>query len=49
MGHCDLVCVEHRWMIGLMVVMLISYARVMSTVFILWGVGLVLRNESETE
>ena len=36
-------------MIGLMVVMLISYARVMSTVFILWGVRLVLRNESETE
>ena len=49
MGQCDLVCVEHLWMIGLMMVMLMSYSRVMSTVFILWGVGLVLRNESEIE
>ena len=48
-GQCDLVCVERLWMIGLMVVMLMSYSRVMSMVFILWGVGLVLRNESEIE
>ena len=48
-GQCDLVCVEHLWMIGLMMVMLMSYSRVMSMVFILWGVGLVLRNESQIE
>ena len=27
-GQCDLVCVERLWMIGLMVVMLMSYSRV---------------------
>ena len=43
-GQCDLVCVEHLWMIGLMVVMLMSYSRVLSVVLVLWGVGLVLRN-----
>ena len=31
-------------MIGLMVVMLMSYSHVVSVVFILWGVGLILRN-----
>ena len=36
-------------MVGLMVVMLMSYSPLMSMVFILWGVGLVLRNESEIE
>ena len=33
-------------MIGLMVVMLMSYSRVVSVVFILWGVGPILRNGS---
>ena len=43
-GQCDLVCVKHLWMIGLMVVMLMSYSRALSVVLVLWGVGLVLRN-----
>ena len=43
-GQCDLVCVEHLWMIGLMVVMLMSYSRVLNVVLVLWGVVLVLRN-----
>ena len=42
-GQCDLVCVEHLWMIGLMVVMLMSYSRVLSVVLVLCQVGLVLR------
>ena len=33
-------------MIGLMVVMLMSYSSVVSVVFVLWGVGLILRNGS---
>ena len=33
-------------MIGLMVVMLMSYSRVVSVVFVLWGIGLILRNGS---
>ena len=43
-GQCDLVCVEHLWMIGLMVVMLMAYSRVVSVVLVLSGVGLVLRS-----
>ena len=34
---------EHLWMIGLMVVMLISYSRTVSVVLVLLGVGPVLR------
>ena len=34
-GQCDLVCVEHLWMIGLMVVMLMFYSRVVSVVLVL--------------
>ena len=41
-GQCDLVCVERLWMIGLMVVMLMSYSRVVSVVLVLLGVGPVL-------
>ena len=37
---CDLVCVEHIWMIGLMVVMLMSYSRETSVGLVLSGVGL---------
>ena len=32
-------------MIGLMVVTLMSYSRVVSAVLVLWGVGPILRNE----
>ena len=42
--QCDLVCVERLWMIGLMVVMLVSYSRVVSVVLVLLGVGPVLRS-----
>ena len=40
-GKCDLVCVcvKCLWMIGLMVVMLISFSRVVSMVLILWRVS----------
>ena len=48
-GQCDLVCVERLWMIGLMVVMLISYSRVVSVVLVLSGVGTVLRSRHEIE
>ena len=41
--QCDLVCVERLWMIGLMVVMLMSYSRMVSVVLVLSGVGPVLR------
>ena len=34
-GQCNLVYVERLWMIGLMMVMLISYSRVMSVVLVL--------------
>ena len=34
---------EHLWMIGLMVVMLMSYVRGVSVVLVLLGVGIVLR------
>ena len=43
-GQCDLVCVERLWMIGLMVVMLMSYSSVVSVVLVLSGVGTVLRS-----
>ena len=43
-GQCDLVCVERLWMIGLMVVMLMSYSRVVSVVLVLSRVGNVLRS-----
>ena len=39
-GQCDLVCVECLWMIGLMVVMLISYSHVVSVVLVHSGVVL---------
>ena len=32
-------------MIGLMVVMLMSYSRVVSVVLVLWGIGPILRNK----
>ena len=41
-GHCDLVCVQHLWVIGLMVVMLMSYSCVLSVVLVLSGVGVAL-------
>ena len=34
-GQCDLVCVEHLWMIGLIVVILMFYSRVVSVVLVL--------------
>ena len=48
-GQCDLVCVERLWMIGLMVVMLMSYSRVVSAVLDLSRVGPVLRSRYGTE
>ena len=41
--QCDLVCVERFWMIGLMMVMLMFYSRVVNVVLVLSGAGLVLR------
>ena len=32
-------------MIGLMVVLLMSYSRVVSVVLVLWGIGPILRNK----
>ena len=46
-SKCDVVCVEHLQMIGLMVVMLMSYSRVLSVVLILCAVGPILRNGHE--
>ena len=43
-GKCALVCLEHLWMIGLMVVMLISYSHMVSVVLVLSRVGPVLRS-----
>ena len=40
---------EHLWMIGLMVVMLISYSRAVSVVLVLLGVGPVLRRRYGVE
>ena len=49
-GQCDLVCVECLWMmIGLMVVILMSYSRVVSAVLDLSRVGPVLRSRYGTE
>ena len=44
-GQCDLVLAERLQMIGLMVVMSMSYSRVVNVALILWGVGPILRNE----
>ena len=43
-GQCDLMSAEHLQMIGLMVVMLMSYSLVVDVVLALWGVGFFLRN-----
>ena len=48
-GQCDLVCVEHLWMIGLLVVILMSYSWVVSVVLVLSRVGPVLRSRSGIE
>ena len=51
-GQCDLVCVcggsLDDWAIamGLVLVMLMSYSRVVRLIFVLWGVGPILRNGS---
>ena len=42
-GQCNLVWVEHLWMNGLMVVMLMSYSHAVSVVLVLSGVGPVQR------
>ena len=44
-GQCRLVCAESLQMIGLMVVMLISYSRLLNVILVLWGVDPILRNE----
>ena len=44
-GQCDLVLAERLQMIGLMVVMSMSYSRVVNVALILWGVGPILRNK----
>ena len=48
-GQCALVRVEPLQMIGLLVIMLVSYSRVLSVVLVLWGFGpvLSLRNRFE--
>ena len=46
-GQCDLVCVECLWIIGLMVVMLMSYSRVVSVVLL--RLGPVLRSRYRIE
>ena len=43
-GQCDLACVERLQMIALMVIMFMSYSRVVSFVLSLWGVVSILRN-----
>ena len=48
-GQCDLVCVEHLWMIGLMAVTLMSYSHVVSAVLVLLRVGPVLRSKYEID
>ena len=35
-------CVEHLYMIGLMLVLFMSFSRVVSMVLVLWGVGAIL-------
>ena len=42
-GQCDLLCAERLWMIGPMVIKLMSYSRVVSVVLVLWRVGTVPR------
>ena len=44
-GQCDLVRVERLQMIGLMVVMLMFYSRVVSVVLVLWGAGRISGNK----
>ena len=46
-GQCDFVCVECLWIIGLMVVMLMSYSRVVSVVLL--RLGPVLRSRYRIE
>ena len=47
--QCHSVCVERLWMIGIMVVMLMHYSRVVSVVLVLPGVGPVLRGRYGVE
>ena len=47
-GQCDLVRVERLQMIRLMVVMFMSYSRVVNVVLVLWLVGPILKNGYET-
>ena len=43
-GWCDLVCVKCLKMIGLMVLLLMSFSRMVKTLLVLWGVGPILGN-----
>ena len=43
-GQCDLAWAEHTQMIGLMVVMLMSYSLVVNVALVLWGLDSILRN-----
>ena len=43
-GQCDLVWAEHLQVIGLMLVMLMSYSFVVSVVLVLWGFDSILKN-----
>ena len=47
--QCALVCLERLWMIGLTVVMLISYSHVVSVVLVFSRVGPVLRSRYGAE
>ena len=46
-GHFGLVCVERLWMIGLIVVMLMSFSRVVNMVLVILRVGPILRSRYE--
>ena len=46
-GHFGLVCVERLSMIGLMVVMLMSFSRVVNMVLVILGVSPILRSRYE--
>ena len=46
-GHFGLVCVERLWMIGLMVVMLMSFSRMVKMVLVILGVVPILRSRYE--
>ena len=48
-GQCDLGCLERLWMIGLMLVMLLSYSRVVSVFLVLSRIGPVLRSRCGIE